>query len=184
MLRLTAALFTAAIMLIGCGSTPGNNPSQNNTVTEFPTIQNLNPVQQKIVGISQQEFQAQPPGSKYSDGANEAWCANFISWVYREADIPLENPNSGGWRIPGIYTLKEYLETNGRFHPVDSGYVPQTGDIAIYQGSPIFGDHANIVLQESNGVLTTVGGNEEGKIRIYTNNQKDYTGLLGYGSLQ
>lgn len=141
----------------------------------------LSATQQKIVTISKQEFEAQSPGVKFSEGASEAWCANFVSWVMKEAGAPLENPHTGQWRIPGTFTLQEYYEKIGRFRSVGSDYVPQIGDVAMYRGSPVFGDHANIVLKNDNGVLTTVGGNESNRIRVYENRQRQYDGLLGYG---
>ena len=86
-----------------------------------------------------------------------------------QAGAPLKNPHTGGWRIPGTFTLREYYEANGRFKPANSGYQPLPGDAAIYRNSPVFGDHANIVLRNDNGVLTTVGGNEANRIRVLVN---------------
>lgn len=186
--RLAVLLCSTAVLLSAC--TNDSNPLAPATTStanaKFPEIPSdgLDPTQQKIIDITKQEFLAQPAGTKYSEGTDEAWCANFISWVYNEAGTPLENPNSGSWRIPGTFTLQEYYESNGRFHPADSGYTPQPGDVAIYQGSPIFGDHANIVLSSNNGAVTTVGGNEEGRIRIYENTEQNYEGLIGYGARQ
>ena len=53
--------------------------------------------------------------------------------------------------------------------------------MAIYRNSPVFGDHTNIVLKNDNGVLTTGGGNEANRIRVFVNRDKQYDGLLGYG---
>ena len=39
-----------------------------------------------------------------------------------QAGAPAENPHTGGWRIPGTFTLREYYEANGRFKPANSGY--------------------------------------------------------------
>ena len=71
--------------------------------------------------------------------------------------------------------------SQGRFKAANSGYQPLPGDVAIYRNSPVFGDHTNIVLKNDNGVLTTVGGNEMNRIRVFTNRDKQYDGLLGYG---
>lgn len=153
---------------------------------EFPDIDiaTATSLQAKIVTLTRQEFTLQPPGTKFSEGVNEAWCADFVSWIMNEAGMPLENPNSGSWRIPGTFTLQDYYVTAGRFMAVNSGYEPKLGDVAIYRGSPVFGDHANIILSNRNGVLTTVGGNEDGRIRVYVNIQKNYDGLLGYGTME
>lgn len=99
-----------------------------------------------------------------------------------QAGTPLKNPHTGGWRIPGTFTLREYYEANVRFKSANSGYQPLPGDVAIYRNSPVFGDHTNIVLKNDNGVLTTVGGNEANRIRVFVNRDKQYDGLLGYGA--
>ena len=149
----------------------------------FPDIDmaNLSPTRQKIISLAKTEFKAQSAGAKFSQGAEEAWCANFVSWIIHQAGAPLKNPHTGGWRIPGTFTLREYYEATGRFKPANSGYQPRPGDVAIYRNSPVFGDHTNIVLKNDNGVLTTVGGNEANRIRVFVNHDKQYDGLLGYG---
>ena len=149
----------------------------------FPDIAttNLSPTRQKIISLAKIEFKAQSAGTKFSQGAEEPWCANFVSYIMKQAGAPLKNPHTGGWRIPGTFTLREYYEANGRFKPANSGYQPLPGDVAIYRNSPVFGDHTNIVLKNDNGVLTTVGGNEMNRIRVFTNRDKQYDGLLGYG---
>ena len=149
----------------------------------FPDIDttNLSPTRQKIISLAKTEFKAQSTGTKFSQGAEEAWCANFVSWIMHQAGAPLKNPHTGGWRIPGTFTLHEYYEATGRFKPANSGYQPLPGDVAIYRNSLVFGDHTNIVLKNDNGVLTTVGGNEMNRIRVFTNRDKQYDGLLGYG---
>ena len=149
----------------------------------FPDIDttNLSPTRQKIISLAKTEFKAQSAGAKFSQGAEEAWCANFVSWIMHQAGAPLKNPHTGGWRIPGTFTLREYYEATGRFKSANSGYQPLPGDAAIYRNSPVFGDHANIVLRNDNGVLTTVGGNEANRIRVFVNHDKQYDGLLGYG---
>lgn len=149
----------------------------------FPDIDtvNLSPVRQKIISLAKTEFKAQSAGTKFSQSAEEAWCANFVSWIMYQAGAPLKNPHTGGWRILGTFTLREYYEAAGRFKPANSGYQPLPGDVAIYRNSPVFGDHTNIVLKNDNSVLTTVGGNEANRIRVFVNHDKQYDGLLGYG---
>ena len=149
----------------------------------FPDIDtaNLSPVRQKIISLAKTEFKAQSAGTKFSQGTEEAWCANFVSWTMYQAGAPLKNPHTGGWRIPGTFTLREYYEVTGRFKSANSGYQPLPGDVAIYRNSPVFGDHTNIVLKNDNGALTTVGGNEANRIRVFVNRDKQYDGLLGYG---
>jgi hypothetical protein len=152
----------------------------------FPDIDasGLTAYQQKVVALLKQEYAAQEPGTKYSEGASEPWCADFVSWIMREAGSPLENPNSGSWRIPGVATLQAYYQSSGAFQPYSSGYQPVLGDVVMYGGDGIFGQHTNIVLKNDNGILTTIGGNENGKIRVYTNEDTDGARIVGYGVLE
>ena len=150
---------------------------------KFPDINtaNLSQTRQKVIALARQEFAAQAPGTKYAEGVREPWCADFISWLFKEAGAPLKNLHTGGWRIPGTFTLREYYQQSGSFKPVDSGYTPRPGDVAIYRESPLFGDHINLVLDYRDGILTTVGGNENNRVRVFVNSERQYDGLLGYG---
>lgn len=149
----------------------------------FPQINEtqLSEDQLKLVAILKEEYALNPEGTKYSEGVNEAWCADFVSWVYKKADQPLENPHSGSWRIPGTYTLREYYESIGKFRLASSGYSPKVGDILLYDNPSPFGQHTNIVLKSDNGTVTTIGGNEPGGIRVIEHSLNDDPGFIGYG---
>ncbi len=152
---------------------------------EFPTYkaESLNPKQQKIINILKKEYQKQPKGTKYSQGVKEPWCADFVSWVMKEAGLPFSNPHSGSWRIPGVYTLQEYFESTNQWHDYGD-YQPKTGDIVIYKDNSMFSGHTNFVLKNSNGYLTTIGGNEMKKIRIQKFKFDDSIGIKGFGELK
>ncbi|GAB4588666.1 hypothetical protein Ntsu_64980 [Nocardia sp. IFM 10818] len=124
---------------------------------------------------------AQNSGTKYSEGVDEPWCADFVSWVMREAGRPLANPHSGAWRIPGVYTLEEYYRGEGRFEAWDSGYRPKVGDVVMYTDASPFNQHTNIVIGSDAGTIITVGGNEFGKITIHEYRPDTVSGLVGYG---
>jgi hypothetical protein len=152
----------------------------------FPEMDNktLSDKQQSIVTILKKEYELNPDGKKYSEGVDEPWCADFVSWTMREAGLPLSNPNSGSWRIPGTYTLREYYESIGTFRSGESNYSPKIGDIVLYDNPSTFGQHTNFVLNNDNGLITTIGGNEPGGIRITTHRASDDPGLVGYGLLK
>jgi len=156
-----------------------------NEKANFPDIgkSELSNDQLKIIEILKTEYTLNPSGTKYSDGVEEAWCADFVSWVFNEAGVPLVNPNSGSWRIPGTYTLREYYESVGKLQLADSGYSPKVGDIMLYDNPSPFGQHTNIVIENDNGIITTIGGNEPGGIRIVRHTDKDDAGFIGYGVL-
>ncbi|NEW40232.1 CHAP domain-containing protein [Nocardia cyriacigeorgica] len=151
----------------------------------FPEIDTsaLTPQQAQVVAVLEREFSDPGDGPKYADGITEPWCADFVSWVMREAGAPLSNPHSGSWRIPGVYTLQEYYESAGRFVPIDAEYQPRAGDVLLYSDSSPFTQHTNIVLSSENGVVTTIGGNEFGTVRIHRFTLAEVPGVVGYGRI-
>ena len=159
----------------------------NNRDRDFPELDTsaMNRTQQTIVDVTRAEFEAKPAGTKFSEGVEEEWCADFVSWVMRESGVPFQNPHSGHWRIPGVYTLTEYFQAEGRFRAADSGYTPKTGDVMLYKKGSAFGQHTNIVLKYADGRVTTVGGNEwGGHVKVTEFEIRGYVGLVGYGVLQ
>ncbi len=152
---------------------------------QFPAIDTaaLSSEQAAVVAVLEREFADPGDGPKYAEGVTEPWCADFVSWVMREAGLPLSNPNSGSWRIPGVYTLQEYYESAGRFTPVDAGYQPRTADVLLYSDSSPFTQHTNIVLSAENGVVTTIGGNEFGTVRIHRFTLAEVAGVVGFGRI-
>ncbi len=153
----------------------------------FPGIDesNLTPAQKRIVSIARTEFMEQPEYTKYTEGNKEAWCADFVSWVYMSAGVPFTNQNSGSWRIPGTYTLRDYLEKEGLLRLAKSDYEPKTGDLMLYDNPNSFGQHVNIVVTvHSDGSVTTIGGNEPGGIRVKTHSAYKEPGFVGYGVLE
>ena len=144
----------------------------------------LSPTQQHLITILEAEYAVQPSGTKYAEGANEPWCADFVSWVMKQSDMSFVNPNSGSWRIPGTHTLRDYFIAQGNWHPYGDGYEPKLGDIAIYDGDGPFGQHTNFVLNySSDGYLTTMGGNENGAIHVQKHKLSDTLSAVGFAVL-
>lgn len=141
------------------------------------------PEQARIVELVRAEHQAQRPGTFYAEGVEEPWCADFVSWVMREAGQPLSNPHSGHWRIPGVYTLQEHYQAEGRYEPADGGYQPVVGDVVLYDNVLGVGQHTNIVVAVDGGVITTVGGNELGKIRVHDVDWAGDSAVFGFGRM-
>ncbi len=154
-------------------------------LTVFPRLDrsDLSPVRKSLVDVLEREFAHPRSGPDYAEGAREPWCADFVSWVMREAGVPLANPNSGSWRIPGVYTLQEYYRGVGRFVPIDADYLPSTGDVLLYDAPGPFGQHTNLVLTAANGTVTTIGGNENGTVRIHRFRLSEVPGAVGFGRL-
>ncbi|MFT3901190.1 MAG: CHAP domain-containing protein [Gordonia sp. (in: high G+C Gram-positive bacteria)] len=147
----------------------------------FPTVDTtaLTPTRRRIIEVLRAEYDDPQPGEYYAEGITEPWCADFVSTTMRRAGVPLTNPNSGTWRIPGVATLTDYYRSTGRFRGPQ--YLPKPGDVALYQSDSKWGQHTNIVVVVDGGRVTTVGGNEPGGIGVQGFDHATERGVVGYG---
>jgi hypothetical protein len=172
----------AAALLTRHPHPPAPGRAESAQVQRFPPVDRaaLSPAQLRVIDGLHTQFDAQSPGETYAEGSAEPWCADFVSWVMKQAGTPLENANSGSWRIPGVYTMQEYYQSVGRFEP--PGFQPRPGDVVLWGEHSPMGLHANVVVAVEGSAVTTVGGNEGG-IRVRTTDVGPDIGLLGYGRL-
>ncbi|WP_067721783.1 CHAP domain-containing protein [Nocardia yamanashiensis] len=185
-LAVIVALAVGGVVGVGLWHRRGDAPVlAGERLRSFPDVDRsgFDETQGRIVDVLAGEFDAQHDGTKYSEGVDEPWCADFVSWVMREAGRPLANPNSGSWRIPGVYTLEDYYRGQQRFEAAN--YLPKAGDVVMYSETSAFQQHTNIVIaaDPAAGTITTVGGNEFGQITIHRYNPSLISGLVGYGRL-
>lgn len=156
-----------------------------NTVA-FPEVyrSTLTPLQGRVLDVLEEQYRDPQSGPFYSEGVRQAWCANFVSWIMSRAGAPYVNPNSGHWRIPGVWTLHDYFVGEQRFVPADSGYVPRTGDVVLYI-SPFGSEHTNMVVSADprTGTAITLGGNETGAVRLHRLRWADDGAVIGFGRL-
>ncbi|AGM26762.1 CHAP domain-containing protein [Mycobacteroides abscessus] len=169
-----------ATLVVAGGGAVGVYRSRTAT-PPFPVVDTaaLSPGRAAVVRILGEEYAAQAGMTKYSEGNDEPWCADFTSWVMRASGKPFSNPNSGHWRIPGVLTLTAYLRDEGRYET--PGYAPEPGDMVLYDKPSPKGQHVNIVLINDNGTLTTVGGGEGRGVGLSTYVAADDSGITGYG---
>ncbi len=91
------------------------------------------------------------------------WCAAFVSWCARNANIPESViPSNAGVRHFYDYFVNQ---GNGEYHTIDSNYNPQPGDLMIWYNHENKDDrsHIGIVEKFEDGKITTVEGNIETK---------------------
>lgn len=94
---------------------------------------------------------------KYTDGAQEQWCADFVSWLYKQAGDPFTGGASGGWRIAGVPGIIQLGQNGGgRFHYHTSNYTPKPGDMAIHRGH----QHVNLVVSVVGKTVVMIGGDQ------------------------
>ncbi|MDB5160723.1 MAG: hypothetical protein JWO96_103 [Candidatus Saccharibacteria bacterium] len=156
-------------------STCSNGPSN--------ASQGLSQVRQNVVCLTLQELQKWDvhsgkltPGSgylTYSQDRHEDWCADFASWIYKQAGYPFGDGNA--WGIPGVANIQALGEKDKNFHwhPVGT-YGPQPGDLAIHGDN--HGDyHVNLVTGVNGVHLTLIGGNQGGSSGFETSRVTTYT---------
>jgi hypothetical protein len=100
----------------------------------------------------------------YTDGNSyEEWCADFVSYVYREAGYPFTNGERDGW--------DEYDADNIQYMGLTmhaaSNYTPQPGDIAYfdYPGGHVEivvagGPHPTFIYGDSNTIDPTINNGD------------------------
>lgn len=151
----------------------------------------------QIIAIAEQELAKSPQQwdanvMKYTLGAREPWCANFVSWVYKEAGVPF----SGGWRedwqLPAVLGVQAWFQagTNGSEYFRVGERMPQPGDVAFYIGAQTpdrnSARHVNIVISVdgSTNTMVTIGGNESNTVRKTTRDiRMGAQSLVGFGRL-
>lgn len=148
-----------------------------------------------VVRIAEEELARHPieydaTVLSYSDGVREAWCADFVSYVFNKAGSPFTGGSSGGWRIAAVLSMQAWFRnsSNGSLYFAVGSQLPQPGDVAFYIGAqtPDGGStrHVNIVVSvdAKNGTMVTIGGNESNTVRKQTREIKlDASGLVGFG---
>ncbi len=127
-------------------------------------------VRQAIVQLAQQELQSWQggqlqPGSgalKYIPSKNiEDWCADFVSWVYNQAGVPLSDGDNGNVSsVLQIQSIGQSGANNFSYHDA-AGYNPKPGDIAVHIGSGI--EHVTLVVAVDGNNITLIGGNQGGR---------------------
>lgn len=153
----------------------------------FPAVatEGLSPLRRRIIDLARQEHANPRPGVFYSQGEQQDWCANFVSWTMHQAGAPMTNPHTGAWRIPGVRSLQTAYQQAGRWHPAGSGYHPQPGDAILYDTRSRLGEHVNIFLgNDPQGRAITVGGNEANAIHVAHRDLANLGPIRGYGAAE
>ncbi len=124
---------------------------------------------------------------KYTDNHPEFWCADFVSWVFREAGKPFTGGSSGGWRIPAVASLATWFQNNATY--LSGTEIPQPGDVIFINygrsvaGTTQDGDHTGIVERVEGNTVYTIEGNSSDAVsagRYAIGDSK----IMGYGRLQ
>ncbi len=163
-----------------------------------------------VAQVAQQEYAAWQAGddaykqqarAKYRDSSDgspggEAWCADFVSWVYMTAGTPLSGGGSGGWRVASAYLpiLANNITWTAKS---ENKFPPQPGDFIFVHydsgtgGGSIDGKlvtHVGLIISIDGSKITTIEGNV-GSSNILSLSYTDYNSngngeIVGWGRVQ
>lgn len=114
--------------------------------------------------------------NNYTDGAPyEEWCADFVSYVYKQAGYPFTGGETNGWDE----NIAGNIQNMGFTMHDPSNYTPKPGDVAFFSYS---GGHVEIVV--SGGKTPTfIYGNSDTIDPTTGNGQMETNTKLSDGSL-
>lgn len=197
--------FTGGSSAGGTDSTGSSSCSSTVTCSNGASTTGLSSTRESVVCLAQTELSLwksgkMQPGNptsksdltsygKYSQGVTELWCADFSSWVYKQAGYPIGGGSA--WRVAAVAGIEAIGKQDGNFHWHAAGsYVPKAGDLVIHLEGE---SHVNIVTAVSGNKLTMIGGDqspaykdgypEASKVSEYTvNGFSGVDGISGYVS--
>lgn len=112
--------------------------------------------------------------------AGEFWCADFVSWVYREAGHPFTGGADGGWRLPGVEGMHAWLVNNGQWYDRGSDQ-PRPGDVISFNDD----EHIGIVESYDGTTVHTIEGNTSNMVarRTYPDAMNN-PAIVGWGRMK
>ena len=96
-------------------------------------------------------------GDSFGDPTGE-WCAYFLSWCAREADIS----TSVIPHLPNCSSFVNWFKANSEFHSTlsEDTYVPKVGDLVFFNWSGgTTAKHVGIVIEVTDSKIYTIEGN-------------------------
>lgn len=99
--------------------------------------------------------------------SSDLWCSDFVSWVYRAADVPFTGGYEGGWMLTNNVAIRRWfarrgwwVEKNGREW---ARFQPRPGDYVRIR-TRTWG-HSAIVSHVEGDTLHVIEGNAGGRVR-------------------
>lgn len=174
------------------GTTPDGCTSADGSTVSGPTIQKIIKIAEQELAKNVHEYDSNT--LKYTTGRQEPWCADFVSWVLKEAGVPFTAGGYHGWQIPGVLSMQAWFKAgkNGSTYiPAGSGR-PQPGDIGFYIGAqnPDGGgstEHVNIIIAVSSDgkTMTAIGGNQSDRVtKRVQSTARGANSLAGFGRIK
>jgi CHAP domain len=138
----------------------------------------------RMVAMAQGEVgQAeQPPGSNNSPRIAQyrsatagapgpgPWCAYFVSWLARQAGVPVGDHGQGFGSVDALYA---WAQKSGRAVPASSGQNPKPGDLIVWD------EHIGMVESvRPDGSIQTIEGNSSDRVSRRVHPKGDAIGYV------
>ena len=95
-------------------------------------------------------------GAGENPRSSEPWCADFVSWAWRRAGVPIGFGGLGSDYVP---ELVAWARLTRRWHWARAGYTPRSGDLIVYQSGGSMRGHIGLVVKLQGGRVHTIEGN-------------------------
>jgi len=104
-----------------------------------------------------------PRGGCYSGGGKN-WCSEFVSWVYKEADVPFNGGRKGGWLLVDTGKIRRWFKKKKAYIDRNDSdwdtFVPSPGDyVFIGRVGNSKRKHSGLVHRVCGNDLHTIEGN-------------------------
>lgn len=119
----------AAVLQVGVRETGGSNRGPR--ITAY---------RRAVTGHGEKAWKAEP------------WCADFVSWAWRRAGVPIGFGGRGSDYVPELVAWASF---NSRWHRARDGYRPRPGDLVVYGRA----EHIGMVGAVRAGRIVTIEGN-------------------------
>ena len=86
----------------------------------------------------------------------EPWCADFVSWAWARAGVPLGFGGRGSDYVP---ELVAWAQLSRSWRWARDGYNPRSGDLIVYRANGSRAGHIGLVVKLQRGRVYTVEGN-------------------------
>ncbi len=122
-------------------------------------------------------FRRAVTGPGENPNAAEPWCADFVSWAWRRAGVPLGFGGQGADYVPSLVGWARFTR---RWHWARTSYRPRPGDLIVYRSGGSRRGHVGIVVSLRGGRVRTVEGNYRDRVatRVVKPWAADVTGFI------
>lgn len=114
---------------------------------------------------------------KFTEGRAEAWCADFVTYVVKEAYAAAGKQVPANFGSPAVATLMNWGQANGRWIDTSNLGSVKPGDIMIQQHGGR--SHTGIVVSvNGDGTVTTIEGNTSDMVAQRVQSLGNITGFV------